>query len=72
MRVLPLHIPADGDAGVAPERLVVRGEVYVDKADFERFNQKQIEQGVRSYANPRNFAAGSLRQLDARSRQDGR
>lgn len=66
VRVLPLQIPADPTAGLAaPTRLVVRGEAYVDKADFERFNQKQVEAGERAYANPRNFAAGSLRQLDS-------
>ena len=46
--------------------LVVRGEAYVPIADFQRFNAEQAETGERTYANPRNFAAGSLRQLDAR------
>lgn len=49
-----------------PSRLVVRGEAYVSIADFQRFNAAQAEEGERTYANPRNFAAGSLRQLDAR------
>jgi DNA ligase (NAD+) len=49
-----------------PSRLVVRGEAYVPVADFQRFNVLQAETGERTYANPRNFAAGSLRQLDAR------
>ena len=49
-----------------PSRLVVRGEAYVPIADFQRFNAEQAERGERTYANPRNFAAGSLRQLDAR------
>jgi len=66
VRSLPLTIPAHRDANLpAPKRLVVRGEAYVDKADFQRFNQQQIEAGERTYANPRNFAAGSLRQLDS-------
>ncbi len=66
VRRLPLQIPGDQRSDLAaPERLVVRGEAYVDKADFERFNQRQIEAGERAYANPRNFAAGSLRQLDS-------
>ena len=66
VRVLPLQIPADAASGPsAPARLVVLGEAYVEKADFERFNQKQVDAGERAYANPRNFAAGSLRQLDS-------
>jgi DNA ligase (NAD+) len=66
VRRLPLQIPADHDAAVTtPARLVLRGEAYVDKADFEAFNRRQEEQGERTYANPRNFAAGSLRQLDS-------
>ena len=64
VRVLPLQVPVDASAGSVPVRLVLRGEVYVEKADFERFNEKQVDQGERSYANPRNFASGSLRQLD--------
>jgi DNA ligase (NAD+) len=66
LRLLPLQLPGDRASSlVAPERLVVRGEAYVDKADFERFNQRQVDAGERAYANPRNFAAGSLRQLDS-------
>ncbi|MCB0183960.1 MAG: NAD-dependent DNA ligase LigA, partial [Caldilineaceae bacterium] len=66
VRVMPLRIPVDTAVEVArPTRLVVRGEAYVDKADFERFNARQADQGERTYANPRNFAAGSLRQLDS-------
>ncbi len=64
VRVLPLQIPLDPQAGPPPDRLVMRGEVYVEKADFTRFNEAQLAQGEKSYANPRNFAAGSLRQLD--------
>mgnify|MGYP001321823450 CR=1 FL=1 len=66
VRILPLQIPVDAASGPsAPARLVVRGEAYVEKADFVRFNQKQVAAGERAYANPRNFAAGSLRQLDS-------
>ncbi|HXF62260.1 MAG TPA: NAD-dependent DNA ligase LigA, partial [Caldilineaceae bacterium] len=66
VRQLPLRIPAAPQAGLsAPARLVVRGEAYVEKADFEAFNRRQLEQGGRTFANPRNFAAGSLRQLDS-------
>ena len=47
-----------------PKRLVVRGEVFVNKKEFERMNKEQEEKGLKSYANPRNLAAGSVRQLD--------
>ncbi|MEK7478783.1 MAG: NAD-dependent DNA ligase LigA, partial [Patescibacteria group bacterium] len=47
-----------------PKRLVVRGEVFVNKKEFERMNREQEAKGLKSYANPRNLAAGSVRQLD--------
>ena len=67
VRVMPLRIPTNGAGATvtAPTRLVVRGEAYVEKADFLRFNEAQAALGERTYANPRNFAAGSLRQLDS-------
>ena len=67
VKQLPLTIPAGDESDFpAPVRLVVRGEAYVDKADFDAFNARQVAAGEREYANPRNFAAGSLRQLDSR------
>lgn len=62
IRNVPLRLQGSG----WPQVLEVRGEVYMPKASFERFNQQAIESGERVFANPRNAAAGSLRQLDAR------
>lgn len=47
-----------------PDRLVVRGEIYMRKDEFEAFNERRAEEGKRQFANPRNAAAGSVRQLD--------
>ena len=46
------------------EEIVVRGEVYISKDNFNKINEKQEEQNLQIFANPRNLAAGSLRQLD--------
>ena len=56
-------IPTALAAG-APELLDVRGEVFMSKADFQALNTRQEEEGQKTFANPRNAAAGSLRQLD--------
>ncbi len=61
VRELPLRLRG----AKIPERLVVRGEVYMAIEDFREFNERQAREGEKVYANPRNFAAGSLRQLDS-------
>lgn len=58
---VPLRLQGD-----VPARLEVRGEVYMPLAGFEKYNEHAREQGGKVFANPRNAAAGSLRQLDSR------
>jgi DNA ligase (NAD+) len=62
VRAIPLRLHGKH----APPRLEVRGEVLMLKADFERMNERQRVQSEKTFANPRNAAAGSLRQLDPR------
>lgn len=59
LKSLPLRL-ADG----APALLEVRGEVFIKKADFKRMNEQLLADGEEAFVNPRNSAAGSLRQLD--------
>lgn len=65
IRSLPLRIPPTSEGPRAPDYLVVRGEAFIKLEDFEELNQRLEEAGERTYVNPRNTAAGSLRQLDS-------
>ncbi len=62
IRAVPLRLHGDG----WPSLLEVRGEIYMPRAGFESFNRKAVEKGEKPLVNPRNGAAGSLRQLDPR------
>ena len=65
VQTIPLRLQS-GDDLTAPAHLVVRGEVYMGKAEFAALNERRARQGEPLFANPRNAAAGSLRQLDPR------
>ena len=60
IRSIPLSVARD-----APSRFEVRGEVYLPKAGFKRLNEERAAEGLPLFANPRNAAAGSVRQLDS-------
>ena len=60
IRAVPMYLEN------APARLIVRGEVFMPKKSFEKLNAKQEAEGKPLFANPRNAAAGSLRQLDSK------
>ncbi|HWQ84382.1 MAG TPA: NAD-dependent DNA ligase LigA, partial [Anaerolineales bacterium] len=64
VRSLPLRIPANPQGPVPPAYFVVRGEVYMPIKEFEQLNKTLEANGQKTYLNPRNTAAGSLRQLD--------
>ncbi len=78
VEAIPLHIapPEDveknlkevglraGDYNIKPRSLIVRGEVFLTKREFAKINKEQEKTGGKAYANPRNVAAGSIRQLD--------
>ena len=72
VRAIPLKIPVGSEQGrqsslhpyQVPKHLVVRGEAFIPNKDFEALNKKLEEAGEKTYLNPRNTAAGSLRQLD--------
>jgi DNA ligase (NAD+) len=62
IRTIPIRL----GGGDIPKLIEIRGEVIIFKSQFDRLNQKQLEAGDKVFANPRNAAAGSLRQLDSR------
>lgn len=66
IKTLPLRVYGKPGGRPVPRRFEVRGEVYFPKSLFQRLNQELIAQGKAPYANPRNTAAGSLRQLNPR------
>ena len=66
IRGLPLRLTPTQEGVTVPELLEVRGEVYMNKRDFALLNEQADERGEKIFANPRNAAAGSLRQLDPR------
>ncbi|KII80459.1 NAD-dependent DNA ligase LigA [Vibrio renipiscarius] len=59
---IPLKLRGEG----WPKRIEVRGEVFMPKAGFDKLNQLALKKGEKTFVNPRNAAAGSLRQLDSR------
>src|SRR5918996_1598533 len=64
VKAIPLRIPVERDGVKPPAYLVVRGEAFMPVKEFEKLNLKRIEEGKPAYLNPRNTAAGALRQLD--------
>ena len=62
IHTIPLQVLTQAEP--APELLEVRGEVYMDLEEFKRLNEERLARGEAAFANPRNAAAGSLRQLD--------
>ncbi len=61
IKAVPLKIVGES----VPEEIDIRGEVYIDIREFEALNREREEQGAPAFANPRNAAAGSIRQLDS-------
>jgi len=66
IEAVPLRLRIQDIGYRIQERLVVRGEVFLTKKEFERMNKEQRAKGEKEYANPRNVAAGAIRQLDSK------
>lgn len=67
VRTIPLRIPVDrSNPFPTPKRIIVRGEAFIRLKEFEQLNRRLTEAGEKTYLNPRNAAAGALRQLDSR------
>ena len=64
VRAIPLKIPVEPKGPKPPKQLVVRGEAFMPIDEFAELNRKRLEAGQPAYLNPRNTAAGALRQLD--------
>jgi DNA ligase (NAD+) len=64
VKAVPLSIPVVASGPKPPSRLVVRGEAFMTIREFEELNRRLEQNGMKTYLNPRNTAAGSLRQLD--------
>ncbi|MGZ6237711.1 MAG: NAD-dependent DNA ligase LigA [Syntrophales bacterium] len=62
---IPLRMKK-GRESLTPERIEIRGEVYIEIDPFDKLNKRRLKEGEQPFANPRNAAAGSLRQLDSK------
>ena len=67
INALPLRIPRRPDGPPAPPYLVARGEAFIPLDAFDKLNRQQAEKGEKTYVNPRNTAAGALRNLDPKT-----
>lgn len=66
IEAIPLKLEIPNSKFQIPKELAVRGEVFISQKEFERLNKEQEKTGLPTYANPRNVAAGSIRQLDSK------